>query len=123
MADKIKGSDKPWLKSYKLGPYPLKKTLEPYPQIPVYKFLDDSAAAYPGQTAVEYLGRKIRYSELKQYVDSFSSALACLGVRKCDRVASVLPNCPQFIITYFAVSKAVSVLVPCITLHNVHYLQ
>ena len=41
MVEKIKGSDKPWLKSYKLGPYPLKKTLEPYPKVPVYKFLDD----------------------------------------------------------------------------------
>jgi len=123
MPEKIKGSDKPWLKSYKLGPYPLKKTLEPYPKIPVYKFLDDSAAAYPGQTAVEYLGRKIRYGDLKQYVDSFSNALAGLGVRKGDRVASVLPNCPQCIITDFAVSKAGAALVPCSTLHKVHDLQ
>jgi long-chain acyl-CoA synthetase len=123
MSDKIKGSDKPWLKSYKLGPYPLKKTLEPYPQIPVYKFLDDSAAAYLGQTAVEYLGRKINYGQLKQYVDSFSNALASLGVRKGDRVASVLPNCPQCIITDFAVSKAGAALVPCSTLHKVRDLQ
>jgi len=123
MPDKIKGSDKPWLKSYKLGPYPLKKTLEPYPQVPVYKFLDDSAAAYPGQTAVEYLGRKINYGQLKQYVDSLSNALASLGVRKGDRVASVLPNCPQCIIADFAISKAGAALVPCSTLHKVHDLQ
>jgi long-chain acyl-CoA synthetase len=123
MPDKIKGSDKPWLNSYKLGPYRLKKTLEPYPQIPVYKFLDDSAAAYPGQTAVEYLGRKIRYGELKEYIDSFSNALASLGVRKGDRVASVLPNCPQCIISDFAISKAGAALVPCSTLHKVHDLQ
>jgi long-chain acyl-CoA synthetase len=123
MPDKIKGSDKPWLKSYKLGPYPLKKTLEPYPQIPVYQFLDDSAAAYPAQTAVEYLGSKIRYGELKQYVDSFSNALANLGIRKGDRVATILPNCPQSIITDFAVSKAGAALVPCSTLHKVRDLQ
>jgi long-chain acyl-CoA synthetase len=123
MSDKIKGSDKPWLKSYKLGPYPLKKTLEPYPKTPVYQFLDDSATAYPGQTAVEYLGKKIRYSELKQYVDSFSNALASLGIHKGDRVATVLPNCPQSIITDFAVSKAGAALVPCSTLHKVRDLQ
>jgi long-chain acyl-CoA synthetase len=123
MSDKIKGSDKPWLKSYKLGPYPLKRTLEPYPHIPVYQFLDDSAAAYPGQTAVEYLGKKIKYSELKHYVDSFSNALASLGVRKGDRVATILPNCPQCIITDFAISKAGAVLVPCSTLHKVRDLH
>jgi long-chain acyl-CoA synthetase len=123
MPDKIKGSDKPWLKNYKLGPYPLKRTLEPYPKTPVYQFLDDSAAAYPEQIAVEYLGKKIRYSELKQYADSFSNALASLGVCKGDRVATVLPNCPQFIITDFAISKAGAVLVPCSTLHKVRDLQ
>lgn len=123
MTDKIKGSDKPWLKSYKLGPYALKKTLEPYPKTPVYKFLDDSAEAYPGQVAVQYLGNKIRYSELREYVNRLANALAGLGVKKGDRVATILPNCPQFIITDFAVSKTGAVLVPCSTLHKVHDLE
>ncbi len=123
MAEKIKGSDKPWLKSYKLGPYPLKKTLEPYPKIPVYKFLDDSADAYPGQVAVEYLGKRINYHELRQHVDRLANALAGLGVKKGDRVATILPNCPQFIMTDFAVLKAGAVLVPCSTLHKVPDLE
>jgi long-chain acyl-CoA synthetase len=104
MADKVKGSDKPWLKNYKLGPYPLRKTLEPYPKAPIYKFLDDSAEAYPGQVAIEYLGRRIQYHELKEYVNRFANALASLGVKKGDRVATVIPNCPQYIIADFAIS-------------------
>ncbi|MBE0480506.1 MAG: AMP-binding protein [Dehalococcoidia bacterium] len=123
MTDKILGSDKPWLKVYKLGPYPLKKTLEPYPRHPVFKFLDDSAATYPSQIAVEYLGNRIKYEEIKRLVDSFSNALAALGVKKGDRVASILPNCPQFIIADFAILKAGGVLVPCSTLHRVLDLQ
>ncbi|UCC59576.1 MAG: AMP-binding protein, partial [Dehalococcoidia bacterium] len=118
-----KGSDKPWLKNYKLGPYPLKNSLEPYPLTPMYKFLDDSADAYPGQVAVEYLGRKIKYSELRDYVDRLANALNGMGVRKGDRVATILPNCPQFIITDFAVSKNGAVLVPCSTLHRVLDLE
>ena len=121
--EKIKGSDKPWLKNYKLGPYPLKKTLEPYPKIPVYKFLDDSADAYPSQVAVEYLGKRMNYRELRQHVDRLANALAGLGVEKGDRVATILPNCPQFIMTDFAVSKAGAVLVPCSTLHRVLDLE
>ena len=123
MAEKIKGSDKPWLKNYKLGPYPLKKTLEPYPKIPVYTLLDDSAEAYPNQVAIDYLGKKIRYSELREYVDRLSNALAELGVKKGDKVATILRNCPQYIISDFAVSKTGAALVPCSTLHRVLDLE
>jgi long-chain acyl-CoA synthetase len=123
MLDKVKGSEKPWLDHYMLGPYRLKKSLEPYPKMPVYQFLDDSADRYPGQTAVEYLGRRIKYEELRLYVNKLANALARLGVKKGDRVATILPNCPQFIITDFAVSKAGGVLVPCSTLHKVLDLE
>jgi len=123
VVDKIKGSNKPWLKNYRLGPYPLKKTLEPYPEVPMHKFLDDSASAYPGQAAVEYLGRRIRYRELKNYVERLANALLALGVKKGDRVASILPNCPQYIIVDFAVSKVGAVFVPCSTLHKIHDLE
>ena len=36
-------ADKPWLKSYKLGPYKLKESLAPYPKVPLFKALDDTA--------------------------------------------------------------------------------
>lgn len=123
MVEKIKGSDKPWLKHYKLGPYPLKKTLEPYPKTPVYTFLDDSAEAYPNQVGIDYLGKKIRYHELRDYVDRLANALAGLGIKKGDKVATILPNCPQCIISDFAVSKTGAALVPCSTLHRVQDLE
>ena len=123
MVEKVKGSDKPWLKNYNLGPYRLKKTLEPYPKTPMHKFLDDSAETYAGQVAVEYLGKRIPYHELKSNVDRLANALAGLGVKKGGRVATILPNCPQFIITDFAVSKTGAALVPCSTLHKVLDLE
>ena len=123
MVEKIKGSDKPWLKNYKLGPYPLKKTLEPYPKIPVYTFLDESAEAYPNQVAIDYLGKKITYSKLRDYADRMANALAGLGIKKGDKVATILPNCPQCIISDFAVSKTGATLVPCSTLHKVLDLE
>ena len=49
--------DKPWLKSYKLGPYKLEESLAPYPEVPVFKALDDAAEKYPGQTAILFLER------------------------------------------------------------------
>lgn len=123
MTEKVKGSDKPWLDHYKLGPYPLRKTLEPYPRIPMYQFLDESAEAYPNQVAIEYLGNRIRYSELRTLVDRFANALVSLGVKKGDKVATVLPNCPQFIIADYATLKTGAALVPCSHLHRVRDLE
>ena len=60
-------ADKPWLKSYKLGPYKLDHSLAPYPEEPVYKALDGAAEKYPGQTAILYLDRKIKYREGRKF--------------------------------------------------------
>ena len=40
--DSMNYADKPWLKSYKLGPYKLEHSLAPFPEEPVFKFLDDA---------------------------------------------------------------------------------
>jgi len=105
-------ADKPWLKSYKLGPYKLEHSLAPFPKEPVYKILDDAAAKYRGQTAVLYLERKIRYGELKVLADKLAAALIGLGVQKGDRVCVFLPNCPEFIISDWAILKAGAAMVP-----------
>ena len=105
-------ADKPWLKSYKLGPYKLDHSLAPFPKEPVYKVLDDAAAKYPGQIAVLFLERKIKYGELKVLSDKLATALIGLGVQNGDRVCVFLPNCPEFIISDWAVLKAGAAVVP-----------
>ncbi|MBE9523229.1 MAG: AMP-binding protein [Proteobacteria bacterium] len=105
-------ADKPWLKSYKLGPYKLKESLAPYPKVPLFKALDDSAEKYPGQTAILFEGRSINYKELKNQADKLAAALAGLGVKKGDKVCVFLPNCMEFIISDWAVLKAGAAVVP-----------
>jgi len=111
-------ADKPWLKSYKLGPYKLAQTKEPYPKMPLYKILDDTATEYGHRAAISYLGREISYGELKLYADKLATALAELGVKKGDRVATIIPPCPQYIISDFAILKIGAAHVPCSTLHK-----
>ncbi len=118
MAEKTTYADKPWVKSYFLGPFKLPKTVEPYPKIPVYKFLDDSATSHPNQTACVYLEKEMTYKELKLHVDKLATALADLGVNKGDRVATILPNCPQFIISDYAIMRLGVVHVPISILHK-----
>jgi long-chain acyl-CoA synthetase len=104
--------EKPWLKSYKLGPYKLKESLEPYPKVPVFKALDDAAKNFPGQTAILFAGVEIRYRQLKRMVDKLASGLSNLGVEKGDRVCLFLPNCIEFILSDWAVMKTGAVVVP-----------
>ncbi|MGB9713838.1 MAG: AMP-binding protein [Candidatus Bathyarchaeales archaeon] len=111
-------ADKPWLKSYFTGPHKLPKTLEPYPKIPVYKFLEDSAAKFPDKTACVYLDKQMTYAELKLNVDKLATALADLGVKKGDRVATILPNCLQFIISDYAIMRLGAIHVPVSVAHK-----
>jgi len=104
--------DKPWLKSYKLGPYKLEESLAPYPKEPVFKALDDAAQKYPGQTAILFLEKKLNYRNLKTQADKLAAALAGLGVKKGDRACLFLPNCMEFIVSDWAILKTGAAVVP-----------
>jgi len=111
-------AEKPWLKQYRMGPYKLPHTKEPYPRTTVHSILDATAAEFPDKAACFYLGREISYGELKLLSDRLAAALADLGVRKGDRVATILPNCPQFMISDFGIMKAGAAHVPCSVMHK-----
>ena len=110
--------NKPWLKSYKLGPYKLKETLEPYPKVPLFKALDNAATNHPGKTAIQFKGRILKYKDLKIQADRLSAALVDLGIEKGDRVCVFLPNCMEFIISDWAVLKAGAAVVPTSTMRT-----
>lgn len=95
-----------------------------YPQIPLFRLLDDAAAEHPDRTAIIFgavahklpgqplMDAKLSYRDLRDAVNRFANALIKLGVKKGDRVAIYLPNCPQFAIAYFGALKAGAVIAP-----------
>jgi long-chain acyl-CoA synthetase len=70
-----------------------------------------------------YLEDEITYKQLKLQVDKFATALAELGVQKGDYVATVLPSCPQFIVSDYAIMQLGAVHVPLSILHQSPELQ
>ena len=104
-------ADKPWLKSYKIGAFKLKTTID-YPVKPLFSILDETAEKFPGKDAYDYFGNRMKYRTLKRQVDSLANALVNLGVKKGDNIIVFLPTGPQFIISDFAVLKAGATLVP-----------
>jgi long-chain acyl-CoA synthetase len=112
--------DKPWLKEYDSG---VPATID-YPQVPLHQFLLDTAAKYPQKTAlvfgnvVEPLGNALMdapmtYGQLLEATLRFAAALQEMGVQKGDPVALWLPNCPQFVIAYYATLMVGGIVVPC----------
>ena len=105
-------ADRPWQVSYKLGPYRLEHSLAPYPQKPVFEILDRVTQEHPNQTAILFQGRELKYHQLKGRVDSLANSLVKLGLKQGDRVCLYLPNCPEYVFSYWAVLKAGGVVVP-----------
>ena len=85
---------------------------EKVPEIPVFKFLDDVAAKYPDKTALIFFDNKMTFRELKELSDRFAAALADLGVKKGDRVATMIPNSTNHVIVYFGIIKTGAISVP-----------
>ena len=77
-----------------------------YPEIPIFKMLDESAEKHPEATAIIFQDKIITYRELKDQVDRFATALQNMGVEREDKVALFLPNIPQFVISYYGALKA-----------------
>ena len=97
---------KPWLKSYPPG---LQAEVE-IPEISLVEAFDQAVSRWTKKTAIVFYGEKISYLELKKAVDRLATALHRQGVRKGDKVALYMLNCPQFAIAYFGALKAGAVL-------------
>ncbi len=82
-----------------------------YPEVPLHRFLDETAGRFPDRAAIHFLGKEITYGRLLAMVDGFARGLADLGVRKGDRVALYLPNVPHMVIGYYGVLKVGAICV------------
>lgn len=99
---------KPWTKNYDEG-VPSEINI---PEKPLYSLIDDAANTYPEKTAIIFFDKKITYKQLKEMIDRFAHALQEHGVKKGDVVAIMLPNTPQFVISYYAILKIGGIVTP-----------
>src|SRR4051794_27213835 len=94
--------ERPWFKHYQPDvPHSID-----YPEVPLHALLENSASRYASNRALAFFGHIINYRDLNAAADRFAAGLVRLGLRKGDRVALVLPNCPQFVIAFYGTLKA-----------------
>lgn len=90
--------NKPWLKSY-LPSMPHEITVSVKS---VGEAFDEATEKWKDNVAIIFYGNKIRYKELREKVDRLANAFSDLGIKKGDRVAVLLLNSPEYIISFYA---------------------
>ncbi|HMD33996.1 MAG TPA: long-chain fatty acid--CoA ligase [Vicinamibacterales bacterium] len=98
---------RPWEKHYDQWV----RTNLSYPGKPLADILNLAAVERPDRIATQFMGAQLTFGDLKQRADALAASLAKLGIRKGDRVGIMLPNCPQYIFSAFAVLRLGAIVV------------
>ncbi|SFN84994.1 long-chain-fatty-acid--CoA ligase [Mycetocola miduiensis] len=98
---------KPWLNAYAPGvPHEIE-----VPTGSLVDMVEDAVTRFRRKTALQFFGEATSYAELGDQIGRAAEGLRRLGVEKGDRVALVLPNCPQHVIAFYAVLRLGAVVV------------
>ncbi len=109
----------PWVKHYP-EEIDWNQPVEPHP---VYKILDDTAARFPDNCALDFLDKRYSYRQLQELVEKAAAGFRSIGVENGTKVGLFLPNTPHFVISYFAILKAGGIVVNFSPLYSVRELK
>ena len=91
------GNNQPWFKHY---PPEIPKSIV-YDQKSLHEYLLDTGNKYKEKKALHFMGKNITYGQLLSEVKKMAAFFQESGLKKGDRVAVMLPNCPQGVISYY----------------------
>lgn len=83
-----------------------------YPYQNFYEVMEANAKNAPKKTAIFIDDRKVTYAKLKQNIDTFARFLEFSGIRSGDRVAMIVGNSEEFVVSLFAITKIGAIAVP-----------
>lgn len=109
-----------WHQHYDRG---VPATLGEYPRRTLLDYVADLVRDRPAADALLFKGARVSWAQLNDQSDAFAVALSTLGVRRGDRVATLLPNCPQFFVVELAVWKLGAILAPLNPIYTEHELE
>ena len=96
------------------------------PETSLWHNLEVAATRYPAKAATLFFGRAKPYAALRADAEAIAGWLQAQGVRRGDRVALFMQNCPQYIVAYHAILRADAVVVPVNAMNKVeefgHYI-
>jgi long-chain acyl-CoA synthetase len=101
-------TDRPWLGSYPKG---VPADIDPSQYPSLVALMEESFTKYADRTAYSFMGKDVSYRETDKLSKAFAAYLQGLGLSKGDRVAVMMPNCPQYPIAVAAILRAGLILV------------
>ncbi|EJL79795.1 acyl-CoA synthetase (AMP-forming)/AMP-acid ligase II [Variovorax sp. CF313] len=101
-------TDRPWLSSYPQG---VPADIDASQYTSLVALMEESFAKYADRTAYSFMGKDISYGETDRQSKAFAGYLQSLGLAKGDRVAVMMPNCPQYPIAVAGTLRAGLILV------------
>ncbi|KPU90097.1 long-chain fatty acid--CoA ligase [Variovorax paradoxus] len=100
--------DRPWLSSYPQG---VPADIDPSQYASLVGLMEESFSKYADRTAYSFMGKDVSYAETDKLSKAFAAYLQGLGLAKGDRVAAMMPNCPQYPIAVAGILRAGLILV------------
>lgn len=94
-----------------------------YGKRPIFEYVQEHAIRMPASIALIYYGYEMSWKELDGSSNRLADFLTRIGIKKGDRVALCLPNCPQFVIAYIGVSKIGAIIVPLNPFYKEHEME
>jgi long-chain acyl-CoA synthetase len=98
---------RPWLNQY---PEEIPASLE-YPQQTLHSYLQEGAEEEPDKVLLHFLGKTMTFKQVYEEAKRFAGQLQQMGVHKGDRVAIMLANTPQSVVSYYGILMAGGVVV------------
>ena len=92
-------TEKPWFQHY---PEEIPTSID-YEEQTLQYYLKRAAERYPDKKALHFMGKEMTYSEVYTEAMKLANQLRGLGVEQGDRVAIMLANTPQAVISYYGV--------------------
>lgn len=111
--------NRPWHQHY---PAEIPKSLT-YDETPLYQFLLDSGEKFKEKKALHFMGKEMTFGEVLSKAKKMANFLQQKGLKKGDRVASMLPNVPQAVITYYGALLAGGIVVQVNPLYTERELE
>lgn len=90
---------------------------------PLYYLLEQAARQWPEHIALDFFGKTYTYTRLMEMTNRIARGLQGLGVGRGTRVGLFMPNCPQYVMCYYAILKTGATVVNFNPLYSTHEVE
>ncbi|MGD0352370.1 MAG: AMP-binding protein [Dehalococcoidia bacterium] len=87
------------------------------------QLLDEKAERSKDKPFLYFEDEKITCKEIRERVNKVANGFVRMGIKKDDKVAIIMENCPEYVYTWFALSKIGAIEVPINTFHKGSILE